>query len=515
MITACPSPEDGSNPRKDDVGSLCNCQTFTPVGSSAPRGTRHALVANEQLVCADNEITFATGCLALCQKQTIRHQGSCEDINKGAIKLGNNFAFVKLSDIRESAGGAQQLTPAVVHRFRDQGYVFIGRLTGGTNSTDRQKALRDSRGEAEAVRLERVRTVRIVPGGDTYARLRASTYEEMRQRLKERGISSSGLPGKKGSDWDPKDVATSNPRPLPLPSTFRKNNAVNHLDNTTATLDLASPECVFDGESRTRAGPQEDYPWRAFGYLEIEYDDGQGGRPVARCSGTVAGGPSFGLTAAHCFTDKLPEREVNIPWMDRVIVLPAGNWLKPNWSAKLYPGQSWYQRPYGPAKVDSVEVAPGWLYQDTANRGIDWTVMHFTTPIGDQTGFLGVGLPDLGHLAVCGLRPDFTADAWMLSYPGTGADNEQLFYEHRRDFPFCDLGETRVNHKFDSNGGASGAGIVVKRDDSFWQIALNNAGIAGDPGAPPNELLGNPCDHNIAATTVIDNYWTIADIMGL
>uniref|UniRef100_A0A7S1P5Q8 Peptidase S1 domain-containing protein n=1 Tax=Vitrella brassicaformis TaxID=1169539 RepID=A0A7S1P5Q8_9ALVE len=439
-----PPPSESKQP---DVSSLCDCSTFTSRhlhDTSAPKRSPKWFVASESPVCATSHmdevidgITFASPCLALCQQQHIRHRGSCEDIDNGAFKLSEDFSFASLADIRKSKAKDRQLTPAVVHRFRSDGYVFVGRITGGTEPQDLADEGDDEKNEEPEPR--KYRSVRIVPGGDTYARLLASTDEEVRQRLMDKGLHDEDQGIREGNASLPTDWTM---RPRPARDSDFSRGAIN------MTTDAPEEKCVVGGESRTIGSKQTDYPWRTSGFLSISTSDGD-----FRCSGIVAGSPITGMTAAHCFTNRKPG---------------GGNVFVENFRARFCPGQSGSERPFGCVSVRRITVPGEWLSRRNRPREYDWGVMLFAVPIGAQTGYVPIGSACKRRL----FTPKITV--WMLSYPGFDdrSDRRRVFFEKRDDFNFrC---RQKVNHKFDTNGGASGAGMTEFRNGYWWLRAVHN-----------------------------------------
>ncbi|CEM28772.1 unnamed protein product [Vitrella brassicaformis CCMP3155] len=325
-----PPPSESKQP---DVSSLCDCSTFTSrhLGDlSAPKRSPKWFVATESPVCATSHtdgvidgITFASPCLALCQQQHIRHRGSCGDIGNGAFKLSEDFSFVSLADIRKSKAKDRQLTPAVVHRFRSDGYVFVGRVTGGTNPKD----LVDEDDEKdEEPEPRKYRDVTIVPGGYTYARLLASNDEEVRQRLMDKGMHDEDQGIREGNASLPTDWPI---RPRPAP----------HSDFSRSAFNMTTPareKCVLGRDGRTIGAAQVKYPWCTFGFLDV--DAPKGG---TRCSGIVAGSAITGMTAAHCFTNRKRG---------------GGNVFVESFRAKFCPGQSGSERPFGCVDVVRIKV---------------------------------------------------------------------------------------------------------------------------------------------------------------
>ena len=62
----------------------------------------------------------------------------------------------------------------------------------------------------------------------------------------------------------------------------------------------AREKCVLGRDDRTIGSAQVKYPWCTFGFLDVDAPEGG-----TRCSGTVAGSLTTGITAAHCFTNEV------------------------------------------------------------------------------------------------------------------------------------------------------------------------------------------------------------------
>ncbi|CEM02094.1 unnamed protein product [Vitrella brassicaformis CCMP3155] len=439
-----PPPSESKQP---DVSSLCDCSTFTSRhlhDTSAPKRSPKWFVASESPVCATSHmdevidgITFASPCLALCQQQHIRHRGSCEDIDNGAFKLSEDFSFASLADIRKSKAKDRQLTPAVVHRFRSDGYVFVGRITGGTEPQDLADEGDDEKNEEPEPR--KYRSVRIVPGGDTYARLLASTDEEVRQRLMDKGLHDEDQGIREGNASLPTNWAV---RPKSAPDSDFSQGASN------MTTDAREPKCVVGPESRTIGSVQTDYPWSTWGYLAISTPNGR-----RRCTGLVAGSFITGMTAASCFTNRRR----------------GGGNVEVDWRARFCPGQSGrFRRPYGCVVVVFITINARWLSNRRRRSSNDWAVMTFQNSIGFRTGYVPIG-------SACTRGRRSEINVWMLSYPQLpfGRDRLRVYYENRDDFDFrC---RRSARHNFDTNTfGSSGSGMVEYRNGYWWLRAVHN-----------------------------------------
>ncbi|HID68099.1 MAG TPA: trypsin-like serine protease [Roseibacterium sp.] len=194
-------------------------------------------------------------------------------------------------------------------------------------------------------------------------------------------------------------------------------------------------------------------PWNMIGFLDLS---------EASCTATLIG-PATILTSAHCLAT------------DGVIDTPPVEFLAgfQNGAFVARPGVSGYH------------VAAGYLAGE--QEGTDYAFVFLNDPIGDQLGWMDVGLlspQDVTELQA-GRGPDILQAGYSYDQQGVLTGNLNC--------PFVELGaENTIIHECDTLRGDSGSPLFIADGDRFRII-----GVESRTDAQPDQ----PFDRNIAVYT--------------
>ena len=205
----------------------------------------------------------------------------------------------------------------------------------------------------------------------------------------------------------------------------------------------------------------------AFGQLEIKQQDGK----YKSCSFTVVG-RNIGLTAAHCVMDPQGKPVSQL----KAYAARHGN----------YPGTT-TPRYRALANVDWFVRGTNVYPNNVATFAKDWAVIHFTSNIGDITGWLGNVTYGDGGKALAGQNTNY------IGYPGDWSAGTPALGSGK----FTRFSEGMIFHNVDTAPGTSGAGMYYRVADNNLRVqAVNNSqgwrftdGSRANGGAPLDAFM--------------------------
>ncbi|MGB3503206.1 MAG: serine protease [Mesorhizobium sp.] len=204
---------------------------------------------------------------------------------------------------------------------------------------------------------------------------------------------------------------------------------------------------VFGADDRVRISDTGQFPFRVFGYLQIEKQNGK----FSGCSGTLIG-PRTVLTAAHCLYDH------ENGWRKRFVFVPG---MKVMGDA-----------PFGAYESESASILSGYItnYQGYYGSVVPWDlgIVHLRERAGDVAGWLGIGhFPDLGP---------FTAN--IIGYPGDKP--EGTMWRASCEVAGDRIGEMTIGYDCDTFPGSSGSSVYDYDPDTKSRIVLG-VNVAENP----------------------------------
>ena len=215
----------------------------------------------------------------------------------------------------------------------------------------------------------------------------------------------------------------------------------NLTEASRRLLNVDGPETVINNDDRTRVLNTEEYPWRMISALEIVTSNGR----TAHGTGFMVG-PTTILTAGHCVYDTR-----------------MGGWAK---AVIARPGSSGTIEPFRSHEAHQLYTVVGWV--DQADARYDYGILELDQPIGEQTGWFGLGVLPMDRLQnrvvnVCGYSVD--------------RDPSQQWHSGGR---VGHLESQRLYHDGDTFGGNSGGPIwISNRDGSQVVTAIHAYGVGG------------------------------------
>jgi glutamyl endopeptidase len=203
-------------------------------------------------------------------------------------------------------------------------------------------------------------------------------------------------------------------------------------------------EAVIGVDDRVQMTATGTYPWRVHCSLRITAADG------SQWIGTGwFCGPRTVITAGHCVFIK----NSGVPGRD--------GWVQ---SVTVIPGRNVDQHPFGVAVSDDLRSVRGWA--EDGNQEYDYGAILLSTPLGDQTGWLGFGaFSDATLLASVGN---------LSGYPGDKPAGTQWY--HARTV--TSVSPHKVYYDIDSFGGQSGSAVYRIADGGRYAVAVHAYGGA-------------------------------------
>jgi V8-like Glu-specific endopeptidase len=220
-------------------------------------------------------------------------------------------------------------------------------------------------------------------------------------------------------------------------------DALSSAPATEAEPESTEDRAVFGTDDRERIRDATSYPFRAVGYVSMEWPNNK----WTGCSGTLLG-PSTVLTAGHCV------------WKPKRGGFPVSVTFAPGSNSPRY-------APYGRVDYARINVLDGFKanYDGESYPAMaemtDLAVINLVRPVGDKVGWFGYRIDEPGDY-----------EAHVLGYPGDKPDEEMWRADCEIRQP--DKINTVMKHWCDTYSGVSGGGLYwVDGAGSRYVRAIN------------------------------------------
>lgn len=262
-----------------------------------------------------------------------------------------------------------------------------------------------------------------------------------------RRVVDRGSPGRAVEDYDRNELAglhVSGGRRQP---SLSAPNTSRPRDVAEATFGPAPPreEALRGEDDRKKVADTRRHPWRMTASLEITGPDNN----LYLGTGWFTG-PRTLVTAGHCVYVHNRREGVH-------------DWVR---SIRVMPGRNGHTLPYEAAISRSFRTVAGWARD--ADPNYDYGAIALATPMGDQVGWVGIGvLPDDELRGVMATIAGYPADK-------VGEEDGTLWYDRNR---VKDVDAFRLYYDTDTQGGQSGAAVyTVGAGDETLAVGIHAYG---------------------------------------
>ena len=203
-------------------------------------------------------------------------------------------------------------------------------------------------------------------------------------------------------------------------------------------------EAIIGQDDRVQIQATGSYPWRVHCSLRITARDG------SQWIGTGwFCGPRTVITAGHCV------------FIKNSGVAGRDGWVR---SITVIPGRNGVTQPYGSVVSTDFRTVAAW--GNSANHEYDYGAILLPTPLGNQTGWLGIGAYSDATL--------LATTANISGYPGDKPAGTQWYHARR----VTSVGVRKVYYDVDTVGGQSGSAVYRIFNGARHAIAIHAYGGA-------------------------------------